>query len=200
MKNSLFILVAGSGTGKTTLLKKLCDENNFEKLVTTTTRNPRKEENEVNGIHYFFISKEEFLEKEKNGEMIEKNEFNGNLYGLSKDALKNISNSKTPTVILEAQGAKAAKEELSKDWNVYAIYIDEKLETRIERTLKRGDSGDDIKSRLDIMKNQEEEWKNMLSYDLITPQGKSIEELVEIVTDFAEKKTPKNKIISRPKF
>lgn len=120
--------------------------------------------------------------------MIEKNEFNGNLYGLSKDALANVKPGKIPAVILEAEGAKAAKEKLSKDWNVFAIYIDEKLETRIERTLKRGDSGDDIESRLNLMKNQEEEWKNMLSYDLITPQGQTIDDLVSIVVNFSEKK------------
>jgi guanylate kinase len=188
MKKNLFVFVAGSGTGKTTLLKKLCEENNFEKLITTTTRNPRVEENEINGVHYFFITKDEFLKKEENGEMIEKNEFNGNLYGLSKGALLNVTSGKTPAVILEAEGAKSAKEKLSKDWNVYAIYIDENLETRISRTLKRGDSGDDIKSRLSLMKNQEEKWKNMLTYDLTTPQGQSIDELVKIVVDFSTQK------------
>lgn len=199
MKKNLFVFVAGSGTGKTTLLKSLCDNNGFEKLVTTTTRSPRLEEGEKEGVHYFFVSKERFLEKEANGEMIEKNEFNGNYYGLSKDALKNVTQGKIPAVILEAEGAKAAKEKLSNEWNVFAIYIDEKLETRIERTLKRGDSGDDIESRLSLMKNQEEEWKNMLSYDLITPQGQSIENLVKIVSDFAKKKEAQNKSRIKPR-
>jgi len=199
MKKNLFVFVAGSGTGKTTLLKKLCDENGFEKLVTTTTRSPRLEEGEKEGVHYFFVSKDKFLEKDKNGEMIEKNQFNGNYYGLSKDALANVTPGKIPAVILEAEGAKAAKEKLAKEWNVFAIYIDEKLETRIERTLKRGDSGDDIESRLKLMKNQEEQWKSMLSYDLITPQGQTIDDLVNIVNEFVKKKEnqPKNRVKPR---
>jgi hypothetical protein len=38
------------------------------------------------------------------------------------------------------------------------------------------------------MKNQEEKWKNMLTYDLTTPQGQSIDELVKIVVDFSTQK------------
>lgn len=198
-KENLLVIVAGSGTGKTVLLKELCENYNFEKLVTTTTRMPRKNEGEIDGVHYFFVSKEQFLEMDKKGDLIEKNEFNNNFYGLGKNALENIKKEKKPAVILEANGAKNAKEKLSKDWNVIAVYIDENLETRIERTIGRGDSGDNIKSRLNIMKNEEQKWKSMLDYDLITSPGKTTKELAQIINDFFVSQKKEKKIKNRLK-
>ena len=63
------ILSSPSGAGKTTLVKKIAQENNFKISISYTTRKPRT--NEQNGKDYFFISEEEFenlikkLKKEK---------------------------------------------------------------------------------------------------------------------------------------
>ena len=54
----IVILSSPSGAGKTTLVKKIAQENNFKISISHTTRKPRT--NEVNGQDYFFISEEEF--------------------------------------------------------------------------------------------------------------------------------------------
>ena len=55
----LVILSSPSGVGKTTLTKKIQQKyNNFKISVSHTTRKPRS--NEVNGVDYYFVSKEEF--------------------------------------------------------------------------------------------------------------------------------------------
>ena len=58
-KGMMFILSSPSGTGKTTLTKKLAENNlNFIISISYTTRKPRP--NEINGKDYYFVSKEEF--------------------------------------------------------------------------------------------------------------------------------------------
>jgi len=54
----IIILSSPSGAGKTTLVKKIAQENNYKISISHTTRKPRT--NEVNGNDYFFISEDEF--------------------------------------------------------------------------------------------------------------------------------------------
>ena len=83
MKNKLFVMSAASGAGKTTLKDKVFGE--FPDIVysiSATTRKPR--EGEVDGVHYFFKTKEEFEKLIKEDGLIEWNEVHGNYYGTPK--------------------------------------------------------------------------------------------------------------------
>ena len=83
MKNKLFVMSAASGAGKTTLKDKVIGE--FPDIVysiSATTRKPR--EGEVNGVHYFFKTKDEFEKLIKEDGLIEWNEVHGNYYGTPK--------------------------------------------------------------------------------------------------------------------
>ena len=83
MKNKLFVMSAASGAGKTTLKDKVIGE--FPDIVysiSATTRKPR--EGEVDGVHYFFKTKEEFEKLIKEDGLIEWNEVHGNYYGTPK--------------------------------------------------------------------------------------------------------------------
>ncbi len=74
---------AASGAGKTTLKDKVIGE--FPDIVysiSATTRKPR--EGEVDGVHYFFKTKEEFEKLIKEDGLIEWNEVHGNYYGTPK--------------------------------------------------------------------------------------------------------------------
>lgn len=83
MNNKLFVMSAASGAGKTTLKDKVIEE--FPDIVysiSATTRKPR--EGEVDGVHYFFKTKEEFEKLIKEDGLIEWNEVHGNYYGTPK--------------------------------------------------------------------------------------------------------------------
>lgn len=83
MKNKLFVMSAASGAGKTTLKDKVIGE--FPDIVysiSATTRKPR--EGEVDGVHYFFKTKDEFEKLIKEDGLIEWNEVHGNYYGTPK--------------------------------------------------------------------------------------------------------------------
>jgi guanylate kinase len=69
------------GAGKSTLLKRLFKEfpQTFGFSVSHTTRKPR--DGEEDGVHYNFVSVEQFQSGIENGEFIETAVFSGNMYG-----------------------------------------------------------------------------------------------------------------------
>ena len=81
MNNSKFIVIAApSGSGKTTIVNKLLKEKNLNLSfsVSATSRAPRN--NEVDGLNYFFLTKDEFIKKIENKEFIEWEEVYENTY------------------------------------------------------------------------------------------------------------------------
>lgn len=83
MNNKLFVMSAASGAGKTTLKDLVIkDFPDIKYSISATTRQPRA--GEVDGVHYFFKTKEEFEELIKNDGLIEWTEVHGNYYGTPK--------------------------------------------------------------------------------------------------------------------
>ena len=82
-------MVSPSGGGKTTMTNRLL--NDFDKLkfsVSATTRPPR--EGETDGIHYRFLTKEDFQSRIKKNEFLEWEEFyNGIMYGTLRECVEN---------------------------------------------------------------------------------------------------------------
>lgn len=81
MKKGRIITLSGmSGVGKSYLIKRLLSRTEcFEKLKAVTTRKIR--DDEINGVDKYFISMQDFVEKDNNGEMCVVNEVFGNMYG-----------------------------------------------------------------------------------------------------------------------
>ncbi len=80
---SLFVIVAPSGAGKTSLVRALLNQRpNIELSVSCTTRAPRP--GEQDGRDYFFISREDFEQRRDAGDFLESAEVHGNLYGTSR--------------------------------------------------------------------------------------------------------------------
>ncbi|MCQ2121841.1 MAG: guanylate kinase [Fibrobacter sp.] len=80
MNNKLFVMSAASGAGKTTLKDLVIkDFPDIKYSISATTRAPR--EGEVDGVHYFFKTKEEFQKMIAEDALVEWNEVHGNFYG-----------------------------------------------------------------------------------------------------------------------
>ena len=57
-KQGILLIISGpSGSGKGTIVERLCEKNNFSLSISATTRKPR--EYEKDGVHYFFHTREE---------------------------------------------------------------------------------------------------------------------------------------------
>ncbi|MDM1781426.1 guanylate kinase [Acinetobacter sp. RF15A] len=83
MSGLLFVVSAASGTGKTSLVKALLERvNNLHVSVSHTTRGQRP--GELDGVHYHFSTKEDFLNLVNQGGFIEYAEVFGNYYGTAQ--------------------------------------------------------------------------------------------------------------------
>ena len=83
MKNKLFVMSAASGASKTTLKDLVIkDFPDIKYSISATTRKPR--EGEIDGVHYFFKTKEEFEQMIKDDALVEYNLVHGNYYGTPK--------------------------------------------------------------------------------------------------------------------
>lgn len=104
--NGLLIVVSGpSGAGKDTICNKVIENSdNIWLSVSMTSRNPRA--GEVEGKNYFFVTKEEFEQKIKDGKLLEYTNYNGNYYGTPKDKLESYLNSGIDVIlVIDIQGA-----------------------------------------------------------------------------------------------
>lgn len=88
----MFVVLSGpSGTGKTTVLKRLLQDKRFVLSVSATTRSPRT--GEKDRVDYHFVTEDEFRRMMENDELLEWASLFGHLYGTPKSELKRVLNS-----------------------------------------------------------------------------------------------------------
>lgn len=104
-KGAIIAISAPSGTGKTTILRRILSY--FPQVVfsvSATTRKKRK--NEVEGVDYFFISEEKFKKKIQNGEFVEWELFYDYYYGTFRNFIENCVNNGKPVILeVDVNGA-----------------------------------------------------------------------------------------------
>jgi guanylate kinase len=110
IKKGLLIVISGpSGAGKGTICKSLVQKNNVWLSVSATTRTPR--EGEEHGKNYFFISREQFIEKIDGLDFLEHAEVYGNYYGTPRSSvIEMIDSGKDVILEIDIQGALRVKE------------------------------------------------------------------------------------------
>jgi guanylate kinase len=106
---ALVVLSGPSGVGKSTVVKALRAEHPEVWLsVSATTRFPRP--GETHGVHYRFVSREEFAELIESGGLLEWAEFAGNLYGTPRQpVLDNLAAGRPVVLEIDLQGARQVR-------------------------------------------------------------------------------------------
>jgi guanylate kinase len=105
----ILVITGPSGVGKGTLIKGLLQQvPGLQLAVSATTRKPR--EGEVNGVHYHFLSEDDFDRRVRAGEFIEHAKYAENRYGTLKSELTRPARG----IVLEidVQGARQVRERL----------------------------------------------------------------------------------------
>ncbi len=150
-KGVIIAVSAPSGSGKTTIIKRILKE--FPELVfsvSATTR--RKRENETNGIDYFFITEEDFKSRIEKNEFIEWEKFYDYYYGTYKSYIDdNINGGRSILLEIDVKGALSLKK-IYPESKLIFIYPPsfEELENRLKN--RRTESDEDFKKRIDRAK------------------------------------------------
>lgn len=133
MTNKIVTITGPSCSGKSTLTKMLLLTGAYTEVVSTTTRPIRS--GEVNGSTYHYVTREEF----DTMEMLERIEYNGNIYGGSVvEFEEKFASGKTPVIIVEPNGMQQInKNAIEKDWTVLNVFVGCPLQLQAERFLGR---------------------------------------------------------------
>ncbi|NUN08919.1 MAG: guanylate kinase [Ignavibacteriaceae bacterium] len=148
-KGKILIISAPSGSGKTTILKRvLAVTPEVVYSVSATTRKPRN--NEVHGRDYYFIGEDEFVDGIKENKFIEWEKVYDYYYGTYKHVLFDVINSgKNVLLEIDVKGALNIKKQFPEAISVFIIPPDIKsLEERLRN--RRTESESDLKKRLDL--------------------------------------------------
>ena len=105
-QRGVVLLISGpSGSGKSSICRGILEDERVVFSVSATTRSPR--EGEVDGVHYHFLSKEEFERRIRGGEFIEWAEVHGKRYGTTRDSIEGAAVAGRAVLLdIDVQGAR----------------------------------------------------------------------------------------------
>lgn len=185
-KGKLIIISGPSGVGKGAIISELFKDKslNLAYSVSYTTRQPRN--NEIPGINYFFVTKEEFLQRVKENDFLEYTSFIDNYYGTSKSYVEQLQKEGYNVILeIEADGASQVIKNYPDKTHCFSIFVMppsyQVLEERIR--LRASESQEIIEARLNKAK-EEFELKSQYDYVVVNDVLEhAVKEISQIIRD-----------------
>ncbi|WP_017727252.1 guanylate kinase [Halalkalibacterium ligniniphilum] len=180
-KGLLIVLSGPAGVGKGTVCNALRqEETEIQYSVSATTRSPRA--GEVDGVNYFFKSREEFEKMIEQDELLEWAEYVGNYYGTPIDYVRETMNNGQDIILeIEVQGALKVRDKFPD--GVFIFLMPPSLAELRSRIVGRGTETEDvINQRMTVAK---EEIDMMKKYDYVVENDEvhlAVERIKSIVT------------------
>ena len=143
MNRGLLIVLSGpSGVGKGTVCSQLRQkQSDLIYSVSATTRTPRQ--GEIEGINYFFKSREQFQDMIARDALLEYAEYVGNYYGTPRDFVERMLDSGKDVILeIEVQGALKVKEKFAE--GVFIFLLPPSLDVLKQRITGRGTENSDV--------------------------------------------------------
>ena len=163
VNNIMVILSSPSGAGKTTITKKIQQKyQSFKISVSHTTRKPRP--NEIDGVDYFFISKEKFKKLIDEKKFYEHAKIFDNYYGTLKKSVDDMFKKNDIIFDIDWQGTKQLSK--FKNLNLIKIFLlpPNKNELKLRLIKRNQDSPDEVERRFKGFDNDILHWED---YDYI---------------------------------
>lgn len=188
--NVLFILSGPSGAGKSTVgisLINFLGRDKIRRVVTTTTRPPRA--GEVDGVDYFFASKEKFISKIKDGVFLEYAITNDEYYGSSmSDIMSTLESDVDALLTIDVKGVEQilkVRENIPFKFVTIFLFLENFDELR-ERIENRGSETEiTLRKRLDTAKY---EMSKMSMYDFVVKSRTMDDDLQSLINIYKKVK------------
>lgn len=181
MSGRLIILSSPSGTGKTTIARRiLAKRDDVWFSVSATTRPRRKRERD--GVDYHFLSREEFQRRRDEGEFLEWAEYNGQLYGtLRAQVDATLAEGRHVFLDIEVQGAEQVR---ARRADVVAIFVlPPSGEALLSRLRRRGSEDPQQVARRLARARQELEYATAYDYVVVNDELEDAVSAVERIID-----------------
>ncbi len=186
----LIIISGPSGAGKSTVVRKLLTQCELPLVlsVSATTRSARPEE--LDGVHYFFLTKDEFIRRQSAGEFLECKEVfgRGHWYGTLRDQVATGLNAGKWVILeIDVQGATAILE--NKSFDPISLFIHPGCMEELEKRLRLRKTEDDnaIATRLETAVH-EMRYLHRYQYEIINGSvDVAVAEICQILKDQKEK-------------
>ena len=179
-RQPLLIVISGpAGVGKDSLIQRMMERGYpVHFVVTATDRPPRP--GEVHGIDYFFLTTEEFLRMEREGELLEHAIVYEQHKGVPKQQIrKALASGKDVIMRVDVQGAATIRRMVPEATMIFMTTVsEEELEKRL--CARGGDSPEQLEKRLAIAR-EEMKWLPEFDYVVVNRNG----ELDQAVDDVA---------------
>lgn len=187
-RGTLVLYTGSSGVGKGTLMERLLDADKSIRLsVSNTTRKPRK--GEIDGVHYNFVTEEEFVDLINKDGYLEYARYCENYYGTPKKQVDDLlDNGYNVFLEIEVQGGLQIMEKYP---DILSIFILPPSMESLERRLRRRGTEDEetIQKRLEAAK-EEMQYKNKYKYNVVNGD---LDVAVNEILDILHKEIERNK-------
>jgi guanylate kinase len=187
MAGTLYIVAAPSGAGKTSLTRALLERDpNIALSVSYTSRAARP--NEVDGVHYHFVTREQFEAMIARGEFFEHAVVHGDLKGTSRKVVEEtLASGRDVLLEIDWQGARIVRAQMP---DAVSVFILPPSRAELERRLRAraSDSEATIQRRLADAR-QDLEHAQEFDYLVVNDNfASALDELCEIVTARRERR------------
>jgi guanylate kinase len=162
-KGLLIVLSGPSGVGKGTVRKAIFSQpdTEFEYSISMTTRLPR--EGEVNGVDYFYKTREEFEELIEQDKLLEYAEYVGNYYGTPVDYVREtLDKGKDVFLEIEVKGARQVREKFPE--GLFIFLMPPSLDELKNRIVTRGTETEDLITNRLLTAREEIEMMDLYDY------------------------------------
>ncbi len=177
----LIIVSAPSGCGKSTVVHALMEQRNKLRFsVSATTRSPR--EGEVDGVDYFFVSRDRFQQMVDEGAFLEHAEYVGNCYGTPRAPVEQqLAEGFDVYLDIDVQGAMQVK--TLRPETLMIFLMPPSMEELERRLTKRGNnSPEEIKGRLEAAEREfalRDQFDYVVVNDVVDRAVAEISELID---------------------